>query len=232
MKLFFIEAHAKVRIELPAKALKSLPGKICLVSDVQFIKILPSVKKQLEAAGKEVYDLKGAHAKHLSQILGCSHIKLEYPEFTEAFLYVGDGLFHPKALLLGSSKDVFTYNPFSREFRTLLHSEVSEIKKREKAAIMRFLHADRVGVLITVKPGQMGVQAHLKQIYSLEDKFPDKKFYYLAFDTLDFSQLENFPFIQCFVNTACTRLMDDHAKFPRPMVNVDAIEKISGRASR
>ena len=231
MKLFFIEAHAKIRIELPAKAVKSLPDRICLASDVQFIKNLSSVRKQLEAAGKEVHELKGAHAKHISQILGCSHIKLEYPEFTEAFLYVGDGLFHPKALLLGSSKDVFTYNPFSREFRTLPHSEVAEIKRREKVAVTQFLHADRVGVLITVKPGQMGVQAHLKQIYSIENKFPDKKFYYLAFDTLDFSQLENFPFIQCFVNTACTRLMDDHAKFPRPMVNLTTLEEIAGKGA-
>lgn len=229
MKLFFIEAHAKIRIRLPSKALRSLPDRICLASDVQFIKSLPSVKKQLEAAGKEVYSLKGAHAKHLSQILGCSHIRLDYPEFTEAFLYVGDGLFHPKALLLGSSKDVFTYNPFSKEFRILPHSEVATIKKREKAALARFLHSDRIGMLITVKPGQMGVQAHLKQIYSLEDRFPEKKFHYLAFDTLDFSQLENFPFIQCFVNTACTRLIDDHAKFPKPMVNIDAIEKIAGK---
>ena len=227
MKLLFIEAHAKIRIRFPAKAISSLPDRICLASDVQFIKNLPSLKKQLEAAGKKVHELKGAHAKHISQILGCSHIKLEYPEFTEAFLYVGDGLFHPKALLLGSSKNVFTYNPFSGEFGVLHHSEVAAIKRHERAAIARFLHSDRIGVLITVKPGQLGVQAHLKHIYSLEDKFPEKKFYYLAFDTLDFSQLENFPFVQCFVNTACTRLMDDHAKFPKPMVNIVSIEKLS-----
>jgi len=226
MKLHFVEAHALARIRLPKKVLDTIPSKICLATDVQFIKQVGSLTKQLTAAGKTTTSLKGAHAKHLTQILGCSHIKLDYPQFTQAFLYVGDGLFHPKALLLGSTKDVYIYNPFSKEFRKLPHSEVDAMKRHEKVAFTKFLHADKVGVLITVKPGQMGVQAHLKQIYSLEDKFPDKKFYYLAIDTLDFTQLENFPFIECFVNTACTRLMDDYEKFPRPVVNIEQILKL------
>ena len=227
MKLHFVEAHANLNIQLPEKILKELPEKLVVATDVQFIKQIDPIIMQLEYAGKQVSKLKGAHAKHLSQILGCSHIKLDYPKFTQAFLYVGDGLFHPKALLLGSEKDVFTYNPFSKEFKKLPRSEVERIKKKQKAAIAKFLHSDSVGVLITVKPGQMGVQAHLKQIYDLEKKYPDKKFHYFAFDTLDFSQLENFPFAEVFVNTACTRLSDDFDKFPKPMVNLDEIAKLS-----
>jgi 2-(3-amino-3-carboxypropyl)histidine synthase len=203
-----------------------LPKNICVATDVQFINNLDSIRKQLVTAGKKVATLKGAHAKHLGQILGCSHLKLDYPKFTEAFLYVGDGLFHPKALLLGSTKDVYVYNPFSKQLQKMHHSEVDKIKKHEKASLIKFLHADKIGVLVSVKPGQIGVQAYLKQIYSLEKKFPDKKFHYLAFDTLEFSQLENFTFIDCFVNTACTRLMDDYDKFPKPMVNIDKVLKL------
>jgi len=226
MKLHFVEAHAKIKIKLPKKVLDTLPHSVCLATDVQFINNLPELETQLTDHGKQVFKLKGAHAKHLSQILGCSHIKLNYPKLTEAFLYVGDGLFHPKALLLGSTKDVYIYNPFSKEFRRLPHSEVDKIMRHEKAAILKFLHSDKIGMLLTIKPGQIGVQAHLKQIYSLEKKYPDKKFYYLVFDTLEFNQLENFPFIECFVNTACTRLIDDYDKFPKPMVNIDQILKL------
>ena len=227
MKLHFVEAHANVNIKLPKKLLEQLPKNITIATDVQFINNLSSIKKQLAAAGKKATLLKGAHAKHLSQILGCSHLKLDYPKFTTAFLYVGDGLFHPKALLLGSSKAVYTYNPFSKEVSKLPHSEVAKIKNHEKLALTKFLHADKVAVLITVKPGQLNVQAHLKQVYSLEKRFPDKKFYYFAFDTLDFNQLENFPFVDVFVNTACTRLMDDYDKFPKPVVNISEILKLN-----
>ena len=227
MKLHFVEAHANIDIALPKKVVESLPQKLAVATDVQFIHKLDDVVRQLEAAGKTVSKLKGAHAKHLSQILGCSHIKLDYPKLAESFLYVGDGLFHPKALLLGSEKGVYIYNPFSKEFTKLGQSEVAAIKKKQKGALLKFLHSSKVAVLIAVKPGQIGVQAHLQQIYSLEKKFPDKKFYYIAFDTLDFMQLGNFPFIEVFVNTACTRLIDDYDKFPKPMVNIDEILKLS-----
>src|SRR3989338_10790670 len=159
MKVHFVEAHATVKIKLPKAVIKKLPDRVCIATDVQFIKHLPSLKNQLEAAGKTAATVKGAHARHISQILGCSHLKMDYPKLTEAFLYVGDGLFHPKALLLGSDKDVFVYNPFSKGFKLLPHSEVAVIKRKERAALAAFLHSGRVGVLITVKPGQLGVQA-------------------------------------------------------------------------
>lgn len=223
MKMHFVEAHAIAEIKLPKKVIQELPEKIVVATDVQFIRQLDSIAKQLEEAGKTVAKLKGAHAKHMSQILGCSHIKLDYPKFAEAFFYVGDGVFHPKALLIGSEKEVYTYNPFTKESGKLGQSEVAVMKKKQKGALIKFLHSRKVAVLIAVKPGQIGIQAHLDAIYSLEKKFPEKKFYYVAFDTLDFMQLGNFPFVDVFVNTACTRLMDDYDKFPRPMVNINEI---------
>ncbi len=225
MKLMFVEALAKEKVTLPKKLFVELPQKVCMATDVQFISQLSFLKKQLEAAGKTVSVVKGAHAKYGGQILGCSHIKLEFPA-ADAFFYVGDGLFHPKALLLGSEKDVYIYNPFSKDFRKLPHSEAELIKRHEKAAVTKFLHSERVGVLISTKAGQAGVQASSGVINSLEKKFPEKKFYHLAFDTLDFSQLENFPFIECFVSTACPRLIDDYEKFPKPVVNMTEILKL------
>ncbi len=219
MKLMFIEAKAKEKVTLPKKLLEQLPERVCMATDVQFVHQLPSLKKQLESAGKTVSAVKGAHAKYEGQILGCSHLKLQYPA-TGALLYVGDGLFHPKALLLGSDKDVYIYNPLSKESGKLPRSEAGTIRKHEKAAIVRFLHAKNVGVLLSVKVGQLSVQANTDVIYSLGKMFPEKKFYWLAFDTLDFSQLENFPFIDCFVSSACSRLIDDYERFPKPVVNL------------
>ncbi len=226
MKLMFIEARAKAKVTLPKKLLAEMPQKVCMATDVQFISQLGSLKEQLEAAGKTVSVVRGAHAKYDGQILGCSYTKLDYPSSAEAFLYVGDGMFHPKALLLGSEKDVYAYNPFSEEFRRLPHSEAELIKRHEKAAVTKFLHSGNVGVLISTKAGQAGVQAGSGAVNSLEKKFPEKKFYHLAFDTLDFSQLENFSFIECFVSTACPRLIDDYEKFPKPVVNMAEILKL------
>jgi len=60
---------------------------------------------------------------------------------------------------------------------------------------------------------------------ALKKSLKDKEVYLFISDTVDFSQLENFPFIDCWVNTACSRIMDDMEKFPRPLVDLADIEK-------
>jgi len=50
-------------------------------------------------------------------------------------------------------------------------------------------------------------------------KRKDKKYYLFAFDTLQANELENFPFIDCWVNTACSRIADEKSN----IVNIDDI---------
>ena len=182
MKMFFIETKAKVGIDFPIKLIGKLPEKLCLAASVQFIDKLPQLQQLLEKNGKSVSLLKARHSKHPGQILGCGYSKMEFDEKdTDAFLYVGDGLFHPEALLLGSDKDVYCFDPFTKKFSKLGREWAERIMKNEKGALLAFLHSDKVGVVVTVKPGQLGVQVALKEIFSLPQKFPDKKFYYLVF---------------------------------------------------
>lgn len=228
MKMFFIETKAKVGIDFPAKLAGKLPRRICLAASVQFVDKLPQLQQQLGKNGKAVSLLKARHSKHVGQILGCGYSKMEFDAAnTDAFLYIGDGMFHPEALLLGSNKDVYCFDPFTKEFRKLGREWAERIRKKEKGALLAFLNSDRIGVVVTVKPGQLGVQVSLKNIFSLQQKFPEKKFYYLVCDTIDFQQLRNFPFIQCFVNTACHRMMDDYDKFPKPVINIEEVLKLA-----
>ena len=216
MKTFFIEARYKGKVELPDELIKQLPEKIALFTTVQFMSSLEGAKKKLEANGKKVLLLKADHAQYYGQLLGCS-IKKFTGDF-DAFLYIGDGLFHPKALMLKNTKPVFVFDPFSRQFLKLSQNSVAEMKKKHQAALNKLMHSNEIGVLISTKPGQ----SQIKKAYDLEKKFPDKNFYFLLFDTIDFSELENFPFIQCFINTACPRISYDEAeKIGKAVVNVD-----------
>lgn len=84
--------------------------------------------------------------------------------------------------------------------------------------MLSFMSSKEIGVLISTKPGQYKI----KKAYELEDKFPEKKIYFLLFNTLNYSGLENFPFIECFVNTACPRISYDEAdKIRKPIINID-----------
>jgi len=226
MKAHFIEAKAKIQVEIPEDIIKKLPTHLGIVSSVQFLNQQEKIQQQLEKHGKKTNLVKGKHSKHQGQIVGCSYPELKYDENTEAFLYIGDGLFHPEALLIGTNKDTYLYDPFIKKIKLLTREKINKIKKTEKAAILHFLNATKIGVLITTKPGQITVQTQLQEIFKLEKKYPNKKFYYLTFNTLDFNQLENFPFIQVFINTACNRLIDDYSKFPKPMININEVNKI------
>lgn len=218
MKTLFIEARYKEIVKLPKKVIDKLPKRICLFTTVQFIDSVKPIIKQLENAGKKVFITKSRHSFHKGQILGCGIEPLDAK--TDAFLYVGDGDFHPRALLIDNEKPVFSYNPFNKKFGKVDTEDIEAIKKKKKASLMKFLSSENIGVIVSTKPGQN----MLRQSFNLERDFPEKNFYYILFNTIDFSQLENFPFIECFVNTACPRIgFEDMDKVTKPMINIDDI---------
>ena len=219
MKMLFVNAKAK-RFEMPStEQVAKLPLRIALFTTSQHLHELPRLRELLESQGKTVKLFKGLHSRHEGQTLGC-----DVPELGDEFdcaLFAGTGLFHPKALLMATDKPVFTLEPENGAVQLLDHELVKRMQGRRLAALKKFYSSDRIGVLVTIKTGQERFLTGMK----LREKFPDKTFYILAFDTLDFSQLGNFPFVECFVNTACPRIMDDHDKFEKPVLNLEDVTK-------
>jgi len=219
MKTVFLEARSKLKVKLPKALLDKLPKTIFLFTTTQYLDSLPTIKTQLEKTGKKILLKRLAKCKYDGQILGCN-IQV-FKEKFDAFLYIGDGLFHPKALLLKNNKSLFVYNPISKKHFELKEKEVEHMKKKVKGAKLKFLTSKNIGVLISIKPGQNQMKKALK----LKQKYKNKEFYFLIADTISFTQLENFPFIDCFINTACPRIsFDDSQKIGKPIINIEDIE--------
>jgi len=220
MKLMFIEARYKKPILIQRNVLK-LPSKVGLVTTVQFIGQIKKIKSMLEKEGKKVFLGKGRHTKYNGQVLGCDvQSAISVSNKVDAFLYIGSGLFHPIAVSLKTKKDVFSFNPLTNKFNKVDRKEAEKINKRKKGALIKFLSSKEIGVIVTTKPGQ----EQLKEAFELKKRFRDKNFYFLIFDTIDFNQLENFPFIECFVNTACPRIaLDDSIKINKAIINLEDI---------
>lgn len=203
MDVLYVQAHLKEIVVLPQEVIAKLPKTITLFTTIQFINSKESMKKQLEDAGITVNLVRPRHARHEGQMLGCSTTKFDVQG---DYFYVGDGLFHPKALLLrNSGHNVFTFNPKSGEFAQLDESITVEVKKKIIASYKSFLSAKNVGVLMTLKPGQY--KEYMTK--NLEEQFPEKNFYFFIAHTIDFSSLEDFPFINVFLNTMCERIGSD-----------------------
>lgn len=214
MEKLFVETKYSGKIELPKELIELLPEKVMLCTTVQLVEHLREVKRKLEAYGKKVFLFNSGHGRYPGQILGCDNFKVS--PGVEGFLYIGDGEFHPRALL-ANEKPVFGYNPFSHEIKKWGKKEWEEEKLRKKVGLMKFHSASKVGVLVSVKEGQYLMQ---KEVERLEKKFPDKTFYFFLGNEINERELENFNFIDCWVNTACPRIKGD----VKGMVNLKELD--------
>ena len=109
-----------------------------------------------------------------------------------------------------TKKDVFVFNPVSGIFDKLDTEDIEKYKKIKKIRYMEFLSADNIGIMVTIKPGQYSYRKAVEIKDKLDKK--GKKCFIFVFDTLDASEMGNFPFIDFWINTACPRIADDRDK--------------------
>ncbi len=203
MNVLHIHAKSKADVKLSETAINALPARLGVVTTIQHLHKLDEVISQLKEA------VKGG------QVLGCNvDSAKQIAGKVDAFLFIGSGEFHPVAIALETEKKVFKWNPLTKQLLVVKDEEVEKYKKRRKGALARFLSSNKIGILVSTKHGQSRMDKAMK----LAEK-KDKEYYIFAFDTLNISDLENFPFIQCWVNTACPRIADEKPN----IVNVDEI---------
>ncbi|MBU2560780.1 MAG: diphthamide synthesis protein [Nanoarchaeota archaeon] len=200
MKTIFIEAKSSIgKVEFDVSG---LPKRLGIVTTIQH---LAEMKKVVDYLWKK--EIKAVVA---GQVLGCdAGAAVRHKGDVDAFLYVGTGEFHPIGVALQTGKPVFVLHPETMQIRKLDDGEIERIRKKKKGMLAKFHSSSCIGVLMTTKAGQSVVQGGLKKVQELEKKHPDKKFYYFLCDTLNFSELENFSFIECWLNTMCPRVIED-----------------------
>jgi 2-(3-amino-3-carboxypropyl)histidine synthase len=221
MKTLFIEAKYKRRIKLNKKIIKKLPENIGLVTTLQFVDQLKDIKKILDDNNKKSFIGKGKQ-KYSGQILGCDYSSaLKIKNKVNAFFYIGSGEFHPLGLALKTKKQIYYFNPLNNNFYKINKNDIIGHEKRLKGSYIKFLHSEIIGILVSIKPGQN----KLYDVFELKKKLEKqrKKVYIFIFNTLNFNELENFPFIECWVNTACPRIYDDKDKIKKPLINIEDI---------
>jgi 2-(3-amino-3-carboxypropyl)histidine synthase len=197
MKKLFINAKFKEKIILPRLKIKE--KTVGLITTIQFFSQLNNIAHQLKK--QKINVIIGG------QILGCNTKAVEkIQDRVQAFLYIGSGKFHPLqvSLSLKKPKPIYIYNPLTKQFSKLDEKEINKFKARKKTAKIKFLSAKTLGILVSTKPGQNKIKKALKLKQKLEKK--GKKCYILLFNNFDINQLENFPKIQCWINTACPGL--------------------------
>lgn len=242
MEILFLEAPYTGKVELCQETISYLKNKkyirLGLYASVQFVGKLEIIESQLKDLRITVVTSHPDRAHVKGQLLGCDnyHNSLNLDENIDAYLYIGDGRFHPLALVYAqkdskSMKEVICDDPTTNKMNIMGVKDILIILKKYRGSLIKFLTAKSVGVLITIKPGQ----EQFKSALLLEKRYPDKKFYFFIDNVISFDQLENFNFIDVWVNTTCPRVgFDDQEKFVKGVINLNdalSVEEILGMKS-
>lgn len=245
MDLLFLDAPYSGSVELCKETLAYLKKKkyqtVGVYASVQFVNNLDKVKEQLQENNIKIITSHADRTQVKGQLLGCDnyHNSLNLgkeEEKIDCYLYIGDGKFHPLALVYAQKdqtemKEIVCNDPLTQKMSSMGVNDIKTILTKYKSSLMKFLTAGNIGVMVTIKPGQ----EQFRPALALEKKFPGKKFYYFIDNVVSFDQLENFNFIEVWVNTACPRVgFDDQEKFVKGVINLnDAFmaEDILGRES-
>ncbi|OIO41933.1 hypothetical protein COU56_00980 [Candidatus Pacearchaeota archaeon CG10_big_fil_rev_8_21_14_0_10_31_9] len=230
-EIVFIDAKWEGIISLEDKLKNYLQknkiSSIALFASVQFSDA-DNFIKELEKINIKVYITKAKRTSKPMQILGCDAYHNSFHEDiiskSDAILYLGDGYFHPKALLLAQIKGqkikpVIMWNPISKTLEILDEKIILEQMKKYKRNLKMFINAKSIGILVTIKPGQNYLMTAKRLKEFLEKQ--GKKAYIFIDNNLDLRHLENYPFIDAWVNTACPRIgTDDIVNIKQPLINI------------
>jgi 2-(3-amino-3-carboxypropyl)histidine synthase len=189
MKIMFVEAKYNKDIKEVLKKVK-IKGKVGIVTTAQHMHQMKEAQKTIK------------NSVIGGQILGCNFKNAEkIKNKVDSYLFIGSGDFHPLELAIRTGKEVYIANPYNNQVTKISKEEVEKKKKEIKGKYIRFLNAKKVGILVSTKPGQYNIKKALELRKKLK-----KESYIFIFNTLREEELENFPDIDIFINTACPRI--------------------------
>jgi len=208
MKTLFIECRKKIPLKLNMSSLNKLPGKtISLAATIQNIDFVSKVKSYLEKKHKKIILKKGA--KYKAHVLGCN--SSAFDKKADTLLLIADGKFHAINNAIQLQKPIYIFNPDSNNLEKITKQEITKHNQKNQAKLKKFLLTEQVGIIISTKQGQSFPRPYIYKIKNKIEKL-DKKVYLFETDNVSIQELENFPDIKIWINTACFGLARDSEK--------------------
>lgn len=193
MKVLYIESKRKNSyLNLTKENLEKLPRTLFLVYTIQYLEQAKLLKKQLQENNIKITGFQ--------QVLGCSNIKTKDP-----ILLIGSGKFHA-INLINHSPRIFVFE--DNNILEIPNKDIETLKIRQKTALIKFLSAKSIGILISTKPGQENINLAIKLKNKLEKK--DKNVFLFISNNVQTNEFENFN-IDSWINTACSGLALDNS---------------------
>ncbi len=212
-KVLFIEALRK-NADIPENIdsiLDKLPKNLYLVYTIQYKKYAQKIKEIISS--RSDFEIKG-----FTQVLGCANLKTD----ADAILLIGSGRFHAVEMALMAGKEVYILEADS--LNKITKQEIAELQKNRKIQLTKFYASDRIGIIVSLKPGQCNMKQALEFAEKLKEK--GKQPYIFVENFIDIKEFENFP-IDSWINTACPGLELDNG-----MLNLRDLDEFLKEANK
>ena len=200
MRVLFIESQRKLdNLDIDSINFSILPDRIFMAYSIQYKRLAETIKEKMIRLGKKV--------SGVQQVLGCTKLAGKEP-----ILLIGSGRFHALNLAL---QDNIVYVLEGNKINKIEDKELERYRNKKKTALLKFLSSDKVGILVSCKPGQENLS---KALY-LKKKLAKqgKKASIFVADRIGIAELENYN-IDSWVNTACKAINFDY-----PVLNINDI---------
>jgi diphthamide biosynthesis enzyme Dph1/Dph2-like protein len=205
MKTLYIPTIQKnLDIKLNKSEIAKLPKKLFLAYSIQYQGLANNIAEQLKQQKIQIIKKQ--------QVLGCSKIsnKDNLP-----ILLISTGKFHAENLMLQTPILFVLEND---KIIKISQSEIDKIKAKRQTALIKFLKAEQIGILVSTKPGQENLNKAIKLKKQLEKQ--NKEAYIFVSNNIDINQFENFN-IGSWINTACKGLAIDNSN----IININDLPK-------
>lgn len=155
-------------------------GRVGLISSVQYLEQLKKLKIKNSVYG--------------GLVLGCNASNaLKIKDKVDYYLFLGEGRFQALEVSFKTGKVVYIASGDK-----ITQKEIEDYKNLKRGKLLRFLSSKKKGILVSIKPGQN----NFKKALELNKKI--KNSYIFIGDEI--KDLENFTDIDCWINTACSRI--------------------------
>lgn len=148
------------------------------------------------------------------EVLGCTSPVIRN---AENVVYIGDGRFHlESAMIRNPTLNFYKYCPFSRKMTREFY-RFGEMLAAREAEIKRALGGRSFGVVL----GSLGRQGNRRVFENVVGRLSGRyRVYRIVVDEISESVLDQFPFVDAFVQVSCPRLsIDWGACYPRPLLS-------------
>lgn len=208
-RVLYVFVEIKIDVDHLYKLITtSFTGNIAVIGTIQFNSSVNKLKKMADQSklnGR--IQLSVPQIKPLSpgEVLGCTS-----PAITGAsdVIYIGDGRFHlESAMIRNPALNFYRYCPFTRRLSQEFydHEKMKSFRERE---IRRAFGGRSFGVILG-SLGRQGNRQIFENVTKRIESFGRYKVYKIVLDEINQDLLDNFDFIDAFVQVSCPRLSID-----------------------